>query len=474
MKKRKFSVILAAAVLSAAMLLSACNGDGNNQTPVSPSAPDSPGSPAPTGELVERGYQSEMEKDLITIRAVRPLTGSGAIFEQTAFGPQYKMWEDMINQEGGLYVKSLDRKVPVEIIVYDDASDMANTTRLFEQIVARERPDLVLGPEGTARLFALAPIAQRHDYLLLAAEGGALLLAEQFDEIRQDYGVVNTFSILSYSKTQVPALIRLLSEQGVTSIYCAYINDLHGIEYWNAAEGALADAGISIMGSEPVDPDDVIADAIVNNAMASGAQAFLNFVYPAQSIPIAVAAGRLGYNPDIYLVGPGGCYDFFGTFAFGDPSNAALEGMMAWGAWNEESSERARNYSQMFRDYWIEQGLFWRNADGSPNPDGTVFQDWWGHIAYYSVMQILQQAVENAGELDENGMLNNATLVDYISGATFDTVMHPQLRFTNNVLEDDMYLGNIGQWQNGVFQVVDADGRRTADPIIPKPPWNVE
>ena len=86
-------------------------------------------------------------------------------------------------------------------------------------------------------------------------------------------------------------------------------------------------------------------------------------------------------------------------------------------------------------------------------------------------MQILQQAVENAGELDANGMINNSTLVKYVESASFNTVMHPQLRFTNNVLTDEMYLGSISQWQNGVAEVIDADHRRTADPIIPKPPW---
>ena len=468
MKKKKFSAILLALVLAAAVFLSACGNGGSDP------APASPGASAPSGELVERGYQSDMQKDVITIGAVRPVTGGDALFEQIAFGPQYKMWVDMINADGGLYVKSLDRKVPVEVQVYDDASDIANTTRLFEQMVSREKPDLILGPEGTAKLFACSPIAQRYGYLLLSAEGGAAALAEQFELMREDYGSVNTFSILSFSHTQVPALVKLLQAEGISSVYCAYINDLHGIEYWSAAETGLVAAGIEIKGSEPVDPNDFIPPAVINNAQASDASAFLLFAYPPQTIPITMTAAQLGYNPDLYLVGPGACYDMFGLWTFGDYTNSALEGMMAWGAWNERSSDRARAYSEMFRNYWIEKNDFWKNADGSFNPDGSVFQDWWGHIPYYSVMQILQQAVENAGELDEDGMINNATLVQYISNSTFDTVMHPQLRFTNNILEDDMYLGNIGQWQNGVFEVVDADGRRTADPIIPKPPWNVD
>ncbi len=31
--------------------------------------------------------------------------------------------------------------------------------------------------------------------------------------------------------------------------------------------------------------------------------------------------------------------------------------------------------------------------------------------------------------------------------------------------------GEVGQWQNGVFEVIDPDKRRTAKPIYPKPEW---
>jgi len=29
----------------------------------------------------------------------------------------------------------------------------------------------------------------------------------------------------------------------------------------------------------------------------------------------------------------------------------------------------------------------------------------------------------------------------------------------------------LGQWQNGVFEVIDPGAKRTAEPIFPKPEW---
>ena len=477
--KRKWLALLLALII-ALTLFAACkkNDDSSTSSGNAGNSPSAENNSRDANGNVAKGYQSGMTKDVITIRAVRPVTGDSALFEQTAFGPQYKMWEDEINQQGGLYVKSLDRKVPVKITTTDDTSDMDKTKQLLEQILANEKPDLILGPEGTARLFAAAPIVQKYGYLMVAAEGGAKDLAVQFETMREDYDRVGVFSVLSYSETQVPALIKLCDELGVKSVYCAYINDLHGIEYWNYTEQKLKEVGIEIKGSELVDPADPNGDVIINNAMASGAQAFLGYMYPPQAIPVTMKAAELGYNPDMYLLGPGLCYDFFSVFAFGDFSQDSLEGIMGWGAWNEKSNpfgdERAKKYSEHFREYWRSKGLFWRNEDGTPGnapDDQMVFQDWWGHICYYSVMQVLQQAVENAGELDENGVLVQSTLIDYIANNTFDTVMHPRLKFTNNILLDDMYLGNIGQWQNGIFEVIDCDSRRTADPIFPKPDW---
>jgi ABC-type branched-subunit amino acid transport system substrate-binding protein len=218
-------------------------------------------------------------------------------------------------------------------------------------------------------------------------------------------------------------------------------------------------------------------EAVVGAAKNSGAEAFLVYAGESSGIRITSESAWQGYDPDLYLVGPGGSCDYFGLEAFGDPTNAALEGMVSLGAWNAGSAAHgagAGEYSARFREYYTGKGMFWKDADGTYDPGGTVFQDWWGHICFYSALQVMQQAVEEAGELMDDGRINNLTLVDYIAKNSFDTAMHPRLRFNGNALTDDMYPGNIGQWQDGVFEVIDTDSRRTADPVYPKPSWHIE
>ena len=44
---------------------------------------------------------------------------------------------------------------------------------------------------------------------------------------------------------------------------------------------------------------------IINDAKASGADAFIMYTYPDQSFPAIAIAKAVNYNPKVFLVGPG-------------------------------------------------------------------------------------------------------------------------------------------------------------------------
>jgi hypothetical protein len=74
-------------------------------------------------------------QDKIRIGAARPISGYNAVFEQAHFGPAYKLWVEDVNAAGGIDVAG--KKLPVEMVVYDDQSDMdlsmqAKLLRLLE------------------------------------------------------------------------------------------------------------------------------------------------------------------------------------------------------------------------------------------------------------------------------------------------------------------------------------------------------
>ena len=452
MKKTRYRVL--AAILLLAVVLSGCStttSSTNTPATTSPDAPSNSSAPpsastssAPPASPSDSASSAPVDtsKTSIVIGGSRPQTGVYAVFEQTGFGPVYRMWVEEVNAAGGIYVEEYGKQLPIELKIYDDGSDMATMLRLMERLIIEDNVDIVFPPCSTADLFAAAPLADQYGKLLIGAEGGASALKESAAKFPGFFGPVNN------SDTQIPALVNVLKELNIGSAYVVFIEDLFGTEYSGALVPALTQAGIEVnkIKSIPADIGDMAP--IINDAKADGAQAFILLAYPDQNFAAVGTASALGYNPDVFLLGPGGGFDFV-KFMFGGPQ--AIEGVMSFGAWSPKSSPAAQEYFDKYMAYI---------TDNPVEAEASI--DWWGHLPYYMSLQVLQQAIERAGTLD------NDKIAEIIRTEKFDTCMG-EIWFDSNVLAAECFAGNIGQWQNGLYEVVDG-AKRTADPIV-KPAW---
>ena len=386
------------------------------------------------------GYKIDKNKDTIVFGGSRSMTGVYAFFEQSAYGPIYKMWVDDVNADGGLYIKEYDKKMKIELKVYDDTSDLSTMTRNLEKAIVEDQVDFILPPVSTAFLYAAAPIANKYGKVLMGAEGGSATLKESIAQYPY------FFSSLNFSDTQAPALVDIFVEQGIESAYVVFIEDLHGTEYSGALIPALANAGIAVKGVKSVPADIQDMTSIIQDAQSTGADAFLCLTYPDQGFLALNQSIALRYNPKVWFMGSGGGFssilDIYGP--------EVCEGIISWGAWNPKSSPAAAEYFEHFKEFWKD--------------DPNVFYDYWGLVHYYAGLQCLQKAIEGAGTLD------NAKVQEYLVNNHFDTVLGDTW-FENNMIAPDCFMGNVGQWQNGVFEVIDRTSKATSDPIVPKQPW---
>ncbi|MFH1122661.1 MAG: ABC transporter substrate-binding protein, partial [Pseudomonadota bacterium] len=97
-------------------------------------------------------------KDSIRIGFSMALTGiysQGAVSQMNS----YQLWKDQVNEKGGIFVKDLGRKVPVEYVYYDDKSSPDTAVRVYEKLITQDKVDLVFTPWGTTIHFAVAPLA---------------------------------------------------------------------------------------------------------------------------------------------------------------------------------------------------------------------------------------------------------------------------------------------------------------------------
>ena len=75
-----------------------------------------------------------------------------------------------------------------------------------------------------------------------------------------------------------------------------------------------------------------------------------------------------------------------------------------------------------------------------------------------------------AKTLKRNPMQLAEIVRDYLANNHFTTVLGDTW-FENNMIAPECFMGNVGQWQNGIFEVIDRSSKATSDPIVPKPEW---
>jgi branched-chain amino acid transport system substrate-binding protein len=382
----------------------------------------------------------------IVIGASRDMSGPQAGFEHYGAWPLFKMWAAEINAAGGLDVGG--KKLQIILKEYDDASDTAACIRNYEKLCTEDKVDFLFGPTGTSMLFAAAPIANKYKKIMIGAEGGATTMEKQMEALPY------VFLTCNYStRFQMPMFAKLCAEKGAKTAFVCYMNDLHGAEYNSSFQGQAALNGITILDAVSVPPALTDINSVVQAAKASNADIFCMFCYPNLNMLFMDAAPKLNFNPKILLIGPGANTGFFLTTYGKLMNNIVLEG-----AWSPHSSAAAAAFE----------------AKALANPEiGPMNIDYWGALVYYSAGQYLGQAITKAGTLD-NEKVREVMYTTHFPTAMGDFFFERFGTAGGAMIAQAAYAGQIGQWQNGVFEVIDDDAHNTAPMIYPKPPWSAD
>jgi branched-chain amino acid transport system substrate-binding protein len=373
-------------------------------------------------------------KDKIVIGQAISLSGPLAGAVQIAGGPIYELWVEEVNKNGGIYVKELGKKLPVELKRYDDKTDIGTMTNLLEKLILEDKVDFVFPPWGTAWLFAAAPIANKYGYILIGGPGGALKLKE--------LNLPYFFQVLNFSDTQAPALANIFGEVGVKSVAMIYRGDLHGVEYGNAMVPYFKQKKIDVKINKSFPGEIKDMSPLLKEAKSANVDAFCAAAYPEEGMLLTGQAIELGINFKAFFItvlpfSPNLYRDNFGV--------NVVEGVMGGGAWNAKTSPGAKELVDKFVARF------------------KVEPDYWGGLYYWSSLQHFQQAIEKAGTLDQK------KIRDIMAKEKFNTALGSFWYDKNRYFAN--HPGEIGQWQKGVFEVIDPGAKRTAKPLYPKPAW---
>lgn len=380
------------------------------------------------------GASSAQAPEAILIGNPIALSGPNAGPAETTQISSYDTWAADVNAAGGIYVEEFDQRIPVEFVRLDDTSDVPTAVALTQQLIEEGEVHFIFPPWGTAFNFAIAPIISDAQMPVIGCTVGSRQLIETAADFPYFYTLLNQYL------DQGAALVELLQDLGVSSVAIIHHDDLFGIDFNEFVAPALTEAGIEIVFHEtyPLGVEDL--SQTLRAAQDADPDAFLAFSYPPETFLMTGQAIEIGFNPDLFMASVGVAFP-----SFRDAFGPAAEGVVGTGAWNPGvETEDA-------------QGFYDRHLamhDAEP--------DRWASAACYATGQVLQQAIEAAGTLDP------VAVKEAMDTTEFNTILGT-FRFENQL--NPVYPGQIGQWQNGEFEIVSYTDDRTAEPIYPKPAW---
>jgi branched-chain amino acid transport system substrate-binding protein len=350
---------------------------------------------------------------------------------------QYKLWHKRVNDAGGITLKKFNRKVPIEMIAYDDRSQPDELIKLTERLILQDKVDLLLSPYATHLNLAAAPIANKHEYPVIFTTAGSARI----------YQLSATWPYAFWSIAQPNEAIAPLVEMCATlkkegkikgRVAAVHVNQQSMVEMHTAFVEGAGKAGLEVVFSKnyPFGASDL--QPLVREAMASNPEALVAFSYPSDTFMLVEQAQTVGFDPQVLYLAIGSAFPGFKA-KFGNKVNGILtyDGL-------DRSAPGLDEYNK------AHQAMFNRESQVSS-------------VGVYACLEVLQAAIEAAGELDRK------RIRDEIAKGPFETIWG-QIQFRD---QRNTNPWAVGQWQDGEVYGIYPAGKKGAKPLLfPKPKWS--
>ena len=369
----------------------------------------------------------------IRIGASLPLTGD---FSQpgTAAKQGYEIWEQMINDAGGLLGRD------VELVILDDASDQNTVVSDYNRLISRENVDLLLGTFSSLLNLPASAVAERNRMVYVEPAGGAPEIFERgfkYLFFAQPATAPHQADIFIEYLKSLPA-----GQLPQTAAYPVQ-DDPFTVPVIDTIQSELEGMGVETVYSKVYPPDTTNFDTIANAISSENPDLVAQGAVFEDGVGLIRSMQKAGYNPSI----------LFQTSA---PSNSTqysdaigvenTEGVFYTVSWSPDAdypmnAEFVRAYDEKF--------------GGEPPEDAADA---------FAAAQVLQTAVEEVGEIDQDA------IADYLHGNSVESILG-ELSWDETGAPEQEFI--LAQWQSGAPEVVLPEEVATADRVIfPKPDWS--
>jgi branched-chain amino acid transport system substrate-binding protein len=350
---------------------------------------------------------------------------------------QYKLWQKRVNDAGGITLKKFNKKVPIDLVGYDDQGKPDELLKLTDRLVQQDKVDMILSPYATHMNLASAPIINKYEY--------PVIMTTSTSNKTYELGAKFPYAFwnISQPKESTEPMAKALGDLKKQGKLKGRVATVHpAVEYGVEMNAAFSDAakkeGLEVVftKSYPFGSSDL--QPLIRDAMATNPDVFLAFSYPPDTFMLPEQCKIVGFQPDFMYVAIGGVFPGF-KGKYGNNVN----GIVVYGGYDPATPGLAE-YEKAHK------AMFNRDFEA-------------GALNVYGALQVTQQAIETVGEIDRK------KIRDAIATGTFKTLWG-DLRYVKQLNANPWA---VGQWQNGQVVGIFPANKTGAKPLqFPKPKWS--
>jgi branched-chain amino acid transport system substrate-binding protein len=363
----------------------------------------------------------------IKLGASLSLTGTYASLGQNQ-QRGYQLCVKLVNERGGV----LGRKI--EVHFYDDKSDPATGARLYEQLIARDKMDVVLGPYSSDVTDVVANTTEQYKVPMVSPLAATTSIFKK--------GRKYIFMVLAPAEQYLEGLIEIGAAKGLKTV--AILNE-DSLFPRATAQGTMVLAkkkGMQVVLQEAYPRGNTDFSALLSKVRAANPDILAAATYFGDAVAITRQMKESNVNPKMYGVTVGGdlprFYELLGKSA------EYIYGATQWEP--DLHFPGAKEFTEAHRKEFPGAGLSYHSAAG------------------YAGCQLLVEAVRRAGSTD--GEKVREALLKLETKTMFGPYKVDQDGF--QVAKG----GVLFQWQDGKKVMVFPDDVATGKPRFPTPHWN--
>ena len=234
-------------------------------------------------------------QDMIRFGTALSLTGNLAT-EGKLVREGYDFFVKTVNERGGIDVAG--KKYKVEIVYYDDESNVNTSVKLYEKLISEDKVKFLLGPYGSGITIAVSNLTEQHKLPLVIAHGAASTIYNR--GYKYIFGVLNSIDHYTYN------MVKMASEQKLTRLALLNENQLFAQLGIDGAARQAKELGVEVVYKEKYSSGTKDLSPELEKMKAAKPDMIIAGGYTNDMILLARQISQVGLKPKLlgYLLGP--------------------------------------------------------------------------------------------------------------------------------------------------------------------------